>query len=407
MQRIIIDSQSNGLLRGSALEQRYDQRGGLCQVGAGHLVLTPDPVDQDFLDYWQGLGFSLPRLMAVGPFDPGRTLSELVLASPAACEAIRAAARSGPARLEFFCIEEPERALARGLGVSAYCNFDLSRTYASKLAFKGLCAELGLPTAPWFHDPDPGALIRQGAALMARGQRVLVKTETGMGGVGCGGMATPADPQALALAVRDLAGRDGALFLETRIEPLRAELSAHWEITADGQVADVSVFDSISVDNSYRGTAHPASREPALAEAARRTVLETLGPHLARHGALGFYCCDILADASGTLHWNDFNPRKGASLYVRDMVRRLRAARLDDQPVHYWHEGLRLRRPLGVAQVLARLRGLLDPGPGPFLVLSNPGITPFARADLTAICAESRAQARALLDVARTRLDAA
>lgn len=407
MQRIIIDSQSNGLLRGSALEQRYDQRGGLCQVGAGHLVLTTDPVDQAFLDYWQGLGFSLPRLLAVGPFDPGRTLSELVLANPAACEAIRAAARSGPARLEFFCIEEPERALARGLGVPAYCNFDLSRAYASKLAFKGLCAELGLPTAPWFHHPDPEALLRQGAALMARGQRVLVKTETGMGGVGCGGMATPADSQALALAVRDLAGRDGALFLETRIEPLRAELSAHWEITANGQVADVSVFDSISVNDSYRGTAHPASRDPALAEAARRTVLDTLGPHLARHGALGFYCCDILADTSGTLHWNDFNPRKGASLYVRDMVRRLRAARLGGQPVHYWHEGLRLRQPLAVAQVLERLRGLLDPGPGPFLVLSNPGITPFARTDLTAICTSSRAQARALLDAARTRLDAA
>jgi hypothetical protein len=407
MQRIIIDSQSNGLLRGSALEQRYDQRGGLCQVGAGHLVLTTDPVDRDFLDYWQRLGFSLPRLMAVGPFHPGRTLSELILADAAACEAIRRMAADGPARLEFFCIEETERALAQALDVPAYCNFDLARAYASKLAFKALCAELGLATAPWFHDPDPKALVHRGAALMAQGRRVLVKTETGMGGVGCGGMAAPADSHALERAVRLLALRGGALFLETRLEPLSAELSVHWEITADGQVAEVSVFDSINVDNSYRGTAHPPENAPGLAEAARRTVLETLGPHLAARGALGFFCCDILADQDGTLHWNDFNPRKGASIYVRDMVRRLRAARLGDRPVHYWHEGLRLRRGLTVAQVLDLLHGLLEPGPEPFLVLSNPGITTFARADLTAISATSRAQARHLLNAARARLDAA
>lgn len=407
MQRIIIDSQSNGLLRGSALEQRYDQRGGLCQVGAGHLVLTTDPVDQDFLDYWRGLGFSLPRLVSAGPFHPGRTLSELVLASPRAREAIGETAAAGPARLEFFCIEEPERALAQALGVPAYCHFGLARTYASKLAFKALCAELGLPTAPWFHHPDPAALVRQGAALMAGGRRVLLKTETGMGGVGCGGMAAPADVHALERAVRSLAGRHGALFLETRLEPLRAELSVHWEITASGEVVDVCVFDSINIDNSYRGTLHPAENDRALAEAARRTVLEVLGPHLAARGGIGFYCCDILADQDGTLHWNDFNPRKGASVYVRDMVRRLRAARLDDRPVHYWHEGLRLRRALPVGRVLELLRGLLDPGPEPFLVLSNPGITAFARADLTAISCASRAQARSLLDAARVRLGAA
>ncbi len=406
MKRIIIDSQSNVLLRHLEREQRYDQRGGLCQVGDGHLVLTTDPVDPDFLAYWRGLGLSLPTLVAVGPYRPGKTLSELVLDCGPARRAIAALAADGPTRLEFYCIEQAERDLAEALGVPAYCGFDVSMTYAGKLAFKALCADLGLATMDWFHAPDRAAMLARGREMLAAGLRPLLKTESGMGGVSCGGMAAPRDAAELQAALDALWDVDGKLFLERRLDPLRAEFSVHWELRADGAVAEVTVFDSITKDDSYRGTAHPALAEPELAAAAEDTVRRCLAPRLAELGGLGFFCCDVLVGPDGTLYWNDFNPRKGASVYVRDMARRLGAARLGVAEPCFWHEGLRLGGAAGltVADVLRRLDGMTEPGPGPFVVLTNPGVVPHGRVDLTGISATSREEARAAFLQARERL---
>ena len=74
MKRIIIDSQSSRLFVGVEVEQNYDQRGGLCEVGEGHLIITINPIDQSYLNYWSDtLGFTLPTFLVAGPFDPKYT----------------------------------------------------------------------------------------------------------------------------------------------------------------------------------------------------------------------------------------------------------------------------------------------------------------------------------------------
>lgn len=405
--RIIIDTQSNALLRGSPVEQRYDQRGGLCQVGAGHLVLTTDPVDSDYLDYWRGLGLTLPRLLAVGPAEEGRTLSELVRENAGARAAIREAARAGDARLEFYCLEETERDLARVLDLPAYCSFDISLTYASKLAFKDLCAELGLDTVPWFHHPDQAALVAEGTRRLAAGRPVLVKAEYGMGGIGCGGLALPRTARELERAVWRMGGLGGGrLFLEELLSPLARELSVHWECTGTGEVRDVAVFEPLSRNCTYMGTTFPVDPEDPLAAAAARAVRERFGPGMVARGALGFYCCDVLAAADGTLYWNDFNPRKGASIYVRDMARRVAGARLDGAEPFAWHEGVYLAGGAGVSagEALARLNGLLEPDPEGFAVVTNPGVIPYGRVDITGLSTVSRDRARAAFAAAKARL---
>ena len=405
MRRIIIDSQSNRLLCGSALEQQYDQRGGLCQVGAGHLVLTRRAVDDAYLRYWRGLGFSLPEIVAVDEGGGADTLSDAVLQSPEALDAVARVARGGDARLEFFCIEEPEHRLARELGVPAYCSFDISLPLAGKIAFKQLCGELGLPTVPWVDGATGEAFLDKGRRMLAEGGQVLVKADRGMGGVGCGGMARVGTAGELERAVARLMALGMPLFLERVVHPLRKEFSIHWEMGFDGDLRRVAFFDTLAENSSYKGAAHPMRGSDAMMAEARRTLERVLAPWLAAHGARGFYCCDIVVDEKGRLYWNDFNPRKGASIYVHDMVERLSRHQCGGRPLAFWHEGLHLDAGDApcLADILERLGGLAVPDES-FVVLTNPGVVPYGRVDLTGVSVRSRESARDAFLLARGRL---
>ena len=81
MKRIILDTQSNRHFRGVPLEQMYDQRGGPCQLDDTGIVITTEPIDPEWLEYWQGLGFTLPQFSL-----PGRLI--LITPCPSSCFAI-------------------------------------------------------------------------------------------------------------------------------------------------------------------------------------------------------------------------------------------------------------------------------------------------------------------------------
>ena len=142
MMRVILDTQSNEFFQGNELEQRFDQRGGLCEVGEGHVVVTTDPIDPVHLAYWESIGFTIPHLVVAGPFEKGKTLSDLVISKPHVQQQIRALTEGKEARLEFFCIEESERVVADILGIDPYCNFDLSISFGKKTGFRSfaLCS---------------------------------------------------------------------------------------------------------------------------------------------------------------------------------------------------------------------------------------------------------------------------
>ena len=409
MKRIILDTQSNRLYRGIEFEQNYDQRGGLCQLGEGHVVVTTAPVEPDYLAYWRGLGFTLPHFIHAGPFDPGKTLSELVLEKPEVRRRIVAAAGEGPSRLEFFCIEASEEKVAEALGLPAYCNFPFSIATSRKTVFKTLCGELGIPTAPWLPADNRARALAWTAERLASGGELLLKADDGTGGIACGGILrirTLADLET-ALAGAGTGPDHPALFIEEVIENPLAEISLHWEMDERGRVQVKGLFNQLSRNFSYAGVSYPATVCPDLRRQITRRLHRQLAPHMAERGAKGFFCCDIIVDRAGNDLWIDFNPRKGAIIYVRDMVARLSERHFGGAQCCFYHEHFKL--PPGYPErrfdaLSRRLTGLLDPAPRAFAVITNPGILRYGHVDITGVSPHTTAEAMASVLAVKERL---
>ena len=407
LKRIIIDTQSNALFRGSALQQNYDQRGGLCQVGAGHAVVTTHAVDADYLRYWQSIGFSLPRLIAAGPFSSHHTLSELILNNPRVQDEIRDFIGPDAARLEFFYIEKSEQLLSGVLGVPAYCNFELSLRLSRKLNFKALCRQLALPTAAWEHDEDVDRMLATCEKWLNAGTSLLIKSNDGTGGIPCGSMFKVGNVSELPEAARRIRSPDNVFFLEAFIDSPATVASMHWEIDDNRNILPVGLFEHVTQDDAQIGITHPLDVDPA-AQAELWSLLQTrLGPYLIRENGRGFFQCDIIIDRGGNAFWIDFNPRKGGGLYVGDMVRRLSKNCLNAVDCCFVNEHVKIsrnRRGPTFKNLFSTLKDLLDPGTHPFVVVTNPGVLPFGRIDLTGISAQSRQAARGVLEKAKARL---
>jgi len=407
MRRIIIDTQSNRHFRGVVLEQRYDQRGGVCQAGTGDLVVTTDPIDPDFLRYWKDLGFDLPEFLVAGPFDPECTLSQLVLRNPALQRQIRSHVDGEPARLEFFCIEESEQLVSQALGITPYCNFGISIPLSRKPNFKRFFNQIGLRTPAWFSCRSREDLIRHGASLLDAGVTFLLKAEDGTGGIACGGMRYIANAEQLhAVANKELCF--GTEFVVEEIVPRSAEISLHWEITVDGTVRPIGIFGQLSKNFGYAGAVWPAE---GITDKTRSYIMKEaesqFWPVLLAHGAVGFFCCDIIVDREGLPYWIDFNPRKGAILYVHDMVRRLSLAHAGGKDGYFRHEHLRLPRrntPYQFSEMRALLGDLLKPHFSGFAVVSNPGVIAHGYCDITGVSWVSAESAEARFNKARRRV---
>lgn len=407
MKRVILDTQSNRHFFGVALEQAYDQRGGICQVGQGDIVVTTDPIAPDFLTYWESLGFDLPEFLTAGPFDPKCTLSQLVLRNPVLQAQIKSRLNGELSRLEFFCIEESERKVAEALGISPYCNFDVAIPLSRKPRFKRLFKEIGLRTPAWVVCRSHEDIVRHGLSLLASGKGFLIKAEDGTGGIACGGMRRIEDQHQLrALNTSD--GRFGDEVLIEEIIPCLAEVSIHWEMYVSGETRLIGIFEQLSRNFGYAGVLWPPGDVPE--DATRRIVADAeqkLWPALRALGALGFFCCDILLDAEGAHYWVDFNPRKGAILYVYDMVHRLACVHRGGALPFFRHEHLRLperQEPYSFPEIHTLLADLLTPCLSGFAVVSNPGVIAHGYCDVTGISWESADSAEGSFYEARCRL---
>ena len=392
MIRIIVDTQSNQLFRGIEMEQEYDQRGGLCQVGAGHIVVTTNPIDQEYLEYWQELGFSLPTLLVAGPFDPRYTLSELIISKPALQKEILSLVKGRPARLEFFYIEESEKKLAEVLGIPPYCNFKVSIPLSRKVAFKQVCQQISLPTPSWKICHTKKALLEKGRSFLDKGKRVLIKTNTGTGGLACGGMEKAESIRELEETVSSIDLEKGPFVIEELIEEKMADVAIHWEITPDRHLHIIGLFNQFSTNFSYQGSSFPVQIPFPLQELIKKQLKEKLFPYLLERKALGYFCCDIVIDKEGNPYWVDFNPRKGAILYVYDMTRRLSNIRFGGKKVYFWHEHCKFpgkeKNKTSFRFIKTLLSDFLTPHP-PFVVITNPGIIRFGYVDITDISLNS------------------
>lgn len=407
MKRVILDTQSNRHFKGVALEQSYDQRGGVCQAGTGDIVVTTEQIDRCFLRYWKGLGFDLPEFLVAGPFDPTCTLSQLVLRNQSLQDQVRSRLNGEPARLEFFCIEESERLVARALGIAPYCNFEVSIPLSRKPNFKRFFDQNGLRTPSWFACRNGEELLRYGIPMLQAGKTLLLKAEDGTGGIACGGMKLVANEEQLrVLSARELSF--GAEFVVEEVVPRSAEVSIHWEITETGTVRLVGIFEQLSRNFGYAGAVWPAQ---SITEKTRQCIMsEAEGkfwPALIALGAVGFFCCDIVVDKEGVPYWIDFNPRKGAILYVHDMVRRLSLVHARQEHGFFRHEHLRLperAEAYSFSEIHTLLGDLLVPHFSGFAVVSNPGVIAHGYCDITGISWVSAESAEARFSKARRKV---
>ncbi len=411
MKRVIIDSQSNSSFRGDPAEQAYDQRGGLCQVGREGIVVTTSQIDPAYLAYWEGIGFELPTLIEAGPFEPTLTLSELIARKPAVQKRIRDVLDGDSARLEFFCIEESERAVAAILnGIPPFCNFDFAIPFSRKPAFKRWFDEIGLMTPLWHEGRNVEDLERIGKVLLARRQPFLVKREDGTGGISCKGIfriETAGELETLIAGLREETISLGSAFVIEEVVRKVADYSAHWEIDFDLRCRVVGIFEQTSRNFAYSGTAYP----PDIPERVKTAILNTLRgrlfPALVTQNAIGCGCCDIITDAAGNQYWIDLNPRKGAIRYVHDMAVRIRQLHFGGAEISYVHEHLHVPEEARIrtfGEARERLAELLVPNGGGFVVVTNPGVIPFGTIDITAVSPHTRREAMDLFRRARQRL---
>ena len=407
LKRIIFDTQSNELFRGLELEQNYDQRGGLCQVGDGHLVVTTNPIDPFYLLYWKALGFSLPNLVVAGPFDSRYTLSELVTSKKEIQGRIKSFVGNSEARLEFFCIEESERKLSRTLRIPSHCNFDFSIQYSQKTCFKNLCNQIGVSTPKWFIEKDTDLFLAECKKRVIRGNRFLIKSNSGTGGLPCGGMFIIDSELTLEAAGERIRNSRNQYFFEEIVEKPTVVVSLHWEIDNHSRVNPIGVFQHYTSHFSYDGISYPAEIPTQTAKLLRTLLVDKVGPYIIDKGGYGFFHCDIIVDAKGNGYWIDFNPRKGGGLYIWDMVRRLSEIRLGAVNCFYWNEHVYVGEnatPEGFSNICDKLSNLLAPGKKAFVVVTNPGVIPFGWVDLTGISIQSKQESRAIVAEAKARI---
>ena len=410
IKRVIIETQSNRLFVGSRAEQAYDQRGGLCEVGAGHVVVTTEPYDPDYLDYWKRAGFSLPTLIAAGPFDPACVITDLIARNPVTQSEILQSVNGSPARIEPFWVEKGDLALSETLGIPTYSNIAVCAELACRFSFKQMCERLELPTAPWVGGHTVEEIIDKCRWFSFSAEPVLAKAANCTGGIELGTMLRFSNFADMSAHEETLRGLQFPLVIE-HILPDVSEVGVHWEISETGEAHFIGIFDQLSRNFSYAGAAFPS----IISDMARDRILEDLRerfmPELVRRQAKGFFCCDVLINSSEDIFWTDFNPRKGAILYIFHMVERLarEVFGLDSSPWQVSHAHTRLpKMGLGFAQVQEVLAPLLNPSKSePFIVLTNPGPIPFGGIDITGLSPSSREEASDLVTRAEGLLQSA
>lgn len=399
MRRILIDSQNNPLFLGSALEQAYAYRGGLCQGGHGDIVVLPGLIEPAYLEYWRTVvKLPMPDILCAAQDEATpATTTQLLLRNSGVVERLLRMIGSEDTRLEFFCIGEDERELAQLLRLSTYADFDVAIRLARKSQFKKWWNEIGISTPEWAlthvgESPSDAAL-----ALIRKAPAVL-KLDDGTGGLACGGTVIVTNAIELRKATAYFAddGRfaNKALVLE-RLVPNAQTFSVHWRVESKHSFEFVGVFEQIG-EFAYAGVRYPVKIPECL-----RTELEATARRMQRSipESIGYFCGDVVIGADGKLFWVDFNPRKGAIAYVFDAVSRIAREwgwSSASPAFAHQHQKFAWLNGGGFAEIESRLHPLLVPDERGFVLVTNPGLFPFGYVDITGIASTPDAALRML-----------
>lgn len=319
-------------------------------------------------------------------------------------EKIHSAIGDSDSRLEFFWIEKSESDLTKVLNITPYCNFDVSINLACKYAFKKLCEILGLNTATWVGAFSSSELIEVTKSFFDSNQGVLIKASNGTGGTSLGCIRKVMTHENLVTDIEIVNSMLTPLVAEKMLD-IMAEVSIHWEINDNGEVSIIDIFDQLACNFSYIGTAYPSALASDFKEKIRYDLINKLVPYLLKLNAKGYFCCDILIDFKGDIFWTDFNPRKGAIIYIYDMAKRLAKMHFSEsQKYYFWHEHFSVKDGLCFKDVYNVLGDVLLPSSNqPFVVITNPGVIRHGCLNLTGFSLISRDEARVIMREAKGR----
>lgn len=391
--RIFIGSQSNPHFLGFLSEQMFEQR-DLTQAHNGDILVTTEPIDQLYLDYWHNhLKYSLPTMITAGPFEPTKVLSDLIIGKPDIQDKIKSSINGASPRLEFFTPMPSEEVLVEHLGLPAYTNFDFAKEMQKKLVFKKLCEEIGISTLPYIA-LDPSVTWEQVIdSLGVNRDGYIAKHIYGTGGAGLGTII----PLKSENDFLNLKGSEN--YIIERMIVVSMEICVHWEIDFNGQVHFKNKFEQLAENVSYVGTIFPTEIPKNLWDKIWNEYL-VLTQKIAELKGLGFMCCDILVDEHGKFYWSDLNPRKGAILFIHDAVSRfLKNHDMTEVPhfVRHKHNKAKVKSFNELKQTLGDMLNLTENG---IVIVTNPGVIEYGMVDLTAISFLSHEHAFCILDEA-------
>ncbi|MEY9870938.1 hypothetical protein ABH931_000392 [Streptacidiphilus sp. MAP12-33] len=351
----------------AAVANRMDEFALLLGGEGDHVVLKAAP-DPGFLVYLRELGLELPRVLVADVTEPGRSVSEDVLASPELLSALRELGDAGARLWPHGMSAVEERICARTGLAPALPGAAVAKAVNGKIYSRRVADELGIRQVRGWECETVGALAaaaREASAVLAAGGRIGVKDAYGVSGKGIAVVDDPARLDRLVRMVTRRAERSGEERVALVVEQWAAkatDLTCHFTLARDGSVRFDFVKEALIAQGVSVGHRMPARITPAH-RATVEEVAHALGKRLAADGYHGVVGVDAMVEQDGgLLPVVEINARNNMATYQTRLQERF----VPDGTVALARQyRLRLREPLAFDDLRTWLDGLLfATGPG-------------------------------------------
>ena len=366
---VLIESQSDPVLAGDPIEQRYMR--AFVLAGPNDLVVTDFSLDVTYVkDYLAGmLKFDLPEFLVLSN-SGGETLSDNLLASEESLDLIKkwVGENGHKHKVQFFNISRSEIGVLDKLGCEATCgNIQTTMEMGTKTGFRRFCDELGLPMAPGFICNDLNSTVEAIDQLMIGGAEngVLIKAMRGTGGNSLmSNLLISADEYL------QKTGIDPWRFVEEKLSWFKNYLGSEWvvEKVIEGREGSVHayihdqkfaekafVLGALSEDNSYVGGYYPfviGAEDSKMIGLVDNVIV----PELQALGIYGYHCFDFMNGC-----FLEDNARPGALDFIHEFVARVVKKHFTGEQYAYWHCHIPLPKSMEFGKIFSGLGGYLDP----------------------------------------------
>ncbi|SEK74217.1 ATP-grasp domain-containing protein [Streptacidiphilus jiangxiensis] len=345
----------------AAVAHRMDEFALLLGGPGDHVVLKSAP-DPGFLDQLRGLGLDLPQVLVPEVTEPGRSVSEDVLTSPALLATLRELGAAGARLWPHGMSALEERICARTGLASALPGAAVAKAVNGKIYSRRLADELGIRQVRGWECETVAqfaAAAGEAAAVLAAGGRIGVKDAYGVSGKGIAVVDDPARLDRLVTMVTRRAERSGDERVALVVEEWAAketDLTCHFTLARDGSVRFDFVKEALIAQGVSVGHRMPARLTPAHLDTVEECA-HALGKRLAADGYHGVVGVDAMIEQhGGLLPVVEINARNNMATYQTRLQERFVPEGAVALARQY---RLRLCRPLAFDELRERLDGLL------------------------------------------------